>query len=107
MKQRSSLDRLLDGLFRAPHDYRPTTDTFPDLDPKEVARKLRLEERARELSFRNEALRPPGQLDQIEHEIIEYVESDKKHVHLWLSRSVGYSRAEVEVWIANDRGTSA
>lgn len=81
MNQRSSLDRLLDGLFRAPHDYRPTTDTFPDLDPKEVARKLRLEERARELSFRKEHLRPPGQLDQIEHEIIEYVESDKKHAH--------------------------
>jgi hypothetical protein len=78
MKQRSSLDRLLDGLFRAPHDYRPTTDTFPDLDPKEVAKKLRLEERARELSFRKESLRPPGRLDQIECEIIEYVESDKK-----------------------------
>lgn len=23
----------------------------------------------------------------------------------WLSRSVGYSRAEVEAWVANDRGT--
>ena len=88
MKQRSSLDRLLDGLLRAPHDYRPTTDTFPDLDPKEVAKKLRLEERARELSFRKESLRPPGQFDQIEHEIIEYVESDKKHAHQLLEQQL-------------------
>lgn len=88
MKQRSSLDRLLDGLVRAPHDYRPTTDTFPDLDPKEVAKKLKLEDRARELSFRKEPLRPPGQLDQIEHEIIEYVESDKKHAHQLLEEQL-------------------
>ena len=81
MKRGSSLDRLLDGMLRAPHDYRPTTDTFPDLDPKKVAKELKLEERARERSFRKEPLRSNSQLDDIEHEIIEYVESDKKHAH--------------------------
>jgi hypothetical protein len=43
--KRRSLDRLLDGLLRAPHDYRVTPDAFPDLDPKKVAKELRLEER--------------------------------------------------------------
>ena len=81
MKRRSSLDRLLDGLLRAPHDYRPTTDAFPDLDPKKVAGELKLEERARKRSLRMDPLRAADQLDDIEHEIIEYVESDKKHAH--------------------------
>ena len=81
MKRRSSLDRLLEGLLRAPHDYRPTTDTFPDLDTKKVAKELELEARGRKRCFRKEPLRPAGQLDDIENEIIEYVESDKKHSH--------------------------
>ena len=88
MRRRSSLDRLLDSLLRAPHDYRPTTDAFPDLDPKKVAKELKLEERAQALSFRKEPLRPAGQLDDIEHEIIEHVESDKKHAHQLLEEQL-------------------
>jgi hypothetical protein len=56
-------------------------DLFPDLDPKKVAKELKLEERAAERSFRKEPLRPDGQLDDIENEIIEYVELDKKQAH--------------------------
>jgi hypothetical protein len=88
MKRRSSLDRLLEGLLRAPHDYRPTTDAFPDLDPNRVTKELKLEERAQALSFRKEPMRPAGQLDDIEHEIIEYVESDKKHAHQLLEEQL-------------------
>ena len=79
MKRRSALDRLLEGLLRAPHDYRPTTDAFPDLDPKKVALGLRLEARGRERAFQGEPVRAADQLDDVEAEIIEYVESDKKH----------------------------
>ena len=88
MKRVSSLDRLLDGLLGDAHGYRPTTDAYPDLDPKKVARKLKLEERARERSFRKEPLRSAGKLDDIEHEIIECIESDKKHAHQLLEEQL-------------------
>ena len=88
MRRRSTLDRLLQGLLRAPHDYRPTTDTFPDLDPKKVAQELRLEDRGRERAFRREPARPADQLDDIETEIVEYVEADKKHAHQILAEEL-------------------
>ena len=53
-----------------------------------MAKELKLEARARERSFRKEPLRGAEQLDDVEHEIIEYVESDKKHAHQLLEEQL-------------------
>jgi hypothetical protein len=88
MKRSSALDRLLEGLFRGQHDYRPTTDTFPDIDPGNVAEQLKLEERGRERSTRGDPKRPNGRLDDIELEIIERIGSDNKHAHQILQQAL-------------------
>jgi hypothetical protein len=81
MKRRSSLDRLLDGLLRAPHDYRPSTNIFPDLDPGEVAEKFELEARGRQRNSGGEPPRDRGKLDDIEMQVIEHVKSAQRTAH--------------------------
>lgn len=81
MKRRSALDRLIDGLFRAPHNYRPSTDAFPDLEPGKIAKDLELEARGKKRASGGEPPRGPGQLDDIENQIIEHVKSAQRNSH--------------------------
>src|SRR5215207_3406093 len=37
----------MEGLWRAPHDYRPSIEIFPDLDVDKVTAEFRLEEEAK------------------------------------------------------------
>ena len=76
-----TLEKLLEGVQRAPYDVLPSTLIFPELSADKLKKDLRLVERGKE---RGEGGRPPDTataLDDIEHEIIEAVESQKKHAH--------------------------
>jgi hypothetical protein len=63
----SALQRIAEGIGRAPHEYRPTLQVFADLSPDEVARQLQLAARARANAERD--LPPPdsSSADEIEH----------------------------------------
>jgi len=81
MKRRSALDRLLDGLFRAPHDYKLSTNVFPDLEPGKIAKEFELEARGKQRAAGGEPPRGPGQLDDIENQIVEHVKSAQRNSH--------------------------
>jgi hypothetical protein len=81
VKRGSSLNRLLDGLFRAPHDYRTSTNVFPDLDPVKLAKEFELEARGKKRAAGAEPTRGAGQLDDVESQIIEHVKSAQRNAH--------------------------
>ena len=57
MSKLSAISRLLSGLKREHHDYRPSLNIFPELNPDKIASELHLEYEASERGRRNE---PPG-----------------------------------------------
>jgi hypothetical protein len=69
------------GLFRAPHDYRKTTNLFPDLDPGKVAKEFELEARGKQRASAGEPPRGRGKLDDIETRIIEHIRSAQRTAH--------------------------
>ena len=77
----SAIERLL-ALFSQPtHDYRPATEIFLDLNVGRIADALRLAKRGRERGAQN---RPPSDAqtpDDVEHEIMERVETHKQDAH--------------------------
>ncbi len=77
----SAVERLL-ALFSQPaHDYRPATEIFLDLNVNRISDTLRLAKRGRERGAQN---RPPSDaqtFDDVEHEIVERVETHKQHAH--------------------------
>lgn len=81
MQRRSALDRLLVGLFSAQHDYKPSTNVFPDLEPGKIAKEFALEARGKQRAGSGEPPRGPGQLDDIENQIIEQVKSAQRNSH--------------------------
>jgi len=76
-KRASPLDRLLATINRPSHIYRPGTDAFPDIDIGKAARELSIDERAKARVAEN-ALPLGSQLDDVEAEIVEYLEADRK-----------------------------
>lgn len=68
------------GLRRAPHDYRPSIEIFPDLNVDKLAAEFRLEEEAKARSG-SKAKQSDDFRDDIETRLVERVESEKKHAH--------------------------
>jgi hypothetical protein len=77
----SAIERLL-ALFSQPsHDYRPATEVFLDLNVSRIADTLRLAQRGHERGTQN---RPPTDaqtLDDVEHQILERIDSHKQDAH--------------------------
>jgi hypothetical protein len=78
----SPLDRLAAGLRRPPHEYRPTLQVFPDFSVDVLARELQVVERGK---INGSANQPPSgsssTLDEVEHEILERIFSERKGAH--------------------------
>ncbi|MQT11924.1 hypothetical protein [Segnochrobactrum spirostomi] len=81
MANTSVLPRLLAGLRKAPHDYRPSLQVFPDLEVERIAVELRLSERGAERGARDEPAMLQTQFDEVENRIVEKVQSEHKAAH--------------------------
>jgi len=79
--RRSPFGRLMEGLLRAPHDYRPSIEVFPNLDVGKVAEELELEDRGRQRAGSRGDGRKASGPDDIETEIWERIERENKHAH--------------------------
>lgn len=77
----SPIARLWALLNKPPHDYRPATTVFVDLNVDRVADELKLTSLGRERGSQN---RPPSDqqtMDDVEHLIVERVETHKQDSH--------------------------
>lgn len=77
----ASLAKLRGLLDRPAHTFRPTMETFPDLDVQRVATELRLVERGRERGGQEQPAATETALDAVETEIIEHVTAAQKIAH--------------------------
>ena len=77
----SALQRIAEGIGRAPHEYRPTLQTFADLSPDEVARQLQLAGRAKRNAERDLPPTDSASPDDVEYEITERIFSERKAAH--------------------------
>src|SRR5215470_14941077 len=79
--QRSALARLLNGLRREQHDYRPSLEVFPALNIDKLASDLALASAGAERGARDD---PPSNgvgFDDIENRIVERAEAEKNAAH--------------------------
>lgn len=77
----SAVQRLLEGLRKQAHDFRPSLQVFPDLDVDKVAADLRLNDRGQERGGQEQPPAPTATLDEVELAIVERVESEKRAGH--------------------------
>ena len=75
--QRSALARLLNGLKREQHDYRPSLEVFPALNIEKLAGDMGLATAGAERGTREEPGSDSVAFDDVENRIIERVEAEK------------------------------
>lgn len=81
MTRSSGISRLLDKLRRPPHDFRPSTEVFAELDVTRLAAEMNLEAVGRERGQRNDPATNSTVPDEVEVRIIERIEAEKKRAH--------------------------
>ena len=81
MANGSVLTRLLSSLWGTPHDYKASTQIFPDLSVDQIALELDLIERGRVRGGRDEPPSDASAFDEVEAKIVERVEAEKKASH--------------------------
>ena len=79
--QRSALARLLNGLKREQHDYRPSLEVFPALNIEKLAGDMGLATAGAERGTREEPSSDSVAFDDVENRIIERVEAEKNAAH--------------------------
>jgi len=78
---RSALARLLNGLKREQHDYRPSLEIFPALNIDKLAGDMALAAAGAERGARNEPASDSVACDDVENRIIERIEAEKNAAH--------------------------
>jgi len=73
--QRSALARLLNGLKREQHDYRPSLEVFPALNIDKLAGEMALATSGADRGAREEPASDSIAFDDVENRIIERVEA--------------------------------
>jgi len=76
-----SLERLRSLVSRPAHTYRPTIETFPDLDIQRISEEMHLIERGQARGSENQPQSDSTSLDAVETEIIEHVGAAQKRAH--------------------------
>jgi hypothetical protein len=76
-----SLSRLAERISEPPHAYRPSILSFLQLNVQKGAKDLKLAERGRERGARNEPSADSEALDDVENEVIEFIEGEVKKAH--------------------------
>ncbi|WP_027544885.1 hypothetical protein [Bradyrhizobium sp. WSM2254] len=80
-KRPSALSRLRALLGQSQHPYRPATQIFLDLDVQSNAREMALTERGTDRGKENRPQAGTETLDDVEHQIVERIESHKQDAH--------------------------
>ena len=75
------LSDLKSRVSNLPHDYVSSTEIFLELNLKKIAKDLKLEVRGRERGERNAPNFDGNAYDDVENEVIEYIESEVKKAH--------------------------
>jgi len=75
---RSALARLLNGLKREQHDYRPSLEVFPALNIDRLASDMALASTAAERGGREEPASDSVAFDDVENRIVERAEAEKR-----------------------------
>src|SRR6516225_10238479 len=81
LAQKSALARLVNGLKREPHDFRPSLEIFPALSIDKVAQDMGLAKYGAERGARDEPATDSVSPDDVETRIVEYVEAEKNTAH--------------------------
>lgn len=76
-----SLDRLRGLISRPAHTYRPTVETFPDLDTQRLSKDMQLTKRGQSRGGDNQPPTDSTSLDAVEAEIIEHIGAAQKRSH--------------------------
>ena len=79
--KRSALSRIRALLTEPWHDYKPSTELFLDLNVDRVADDLQLVRRGSERGAEDRPAQDAQTLDDVEHQIVERVETHKQHAH--------------------------
>jgi hypothetical protein len=77
----TALSRLLESMRRPPHDKRPSTEVFPDIDVNRLASEMRLDGVGRKRGSGEEPATITTALDEVETRVLERVEAEKKRSH--------------------------
>jgi hypothetical protein len=80
-RAKSALGRLVNGLKREQHDYRPSLEVFPVLNVDKIAADLSLVQAGARRGARNEPASDSAALDDIERRIIERIEAENNVAH--------------------------
>jgi hypothetical protein len=81
LAQKSALARLVNGLKREPHDFRPSLEIFPALNVEKIAEDMALAKLGSERGGREEPAADSSSADEVETRIVEYVEGEKNAAH--------------------------
>jgi hypothetical protein len=79
--RQSGIARLLSLLGQPQHSYRPTTEIFLDLNVNRVADNLNLAVNGGERGAENRPSADAETFDDIEHQVVEFVETHKQDAH--------------------------
>ncbi len=79
--RQSGIARLLSLLGQPQHSYRPTTEIFLDLNVNRVADSLNLAVNGGERGAENRPSADAETLDDIEHQVVELIETHKQDAH--------------------------
>jgi hypothetical protein len=80
-KRFDALNRLWEKVRESNHDFRATTEIFPNLDVDRIARDLELAEKGSRRGSENQPPRGAKSMDDVELAIVERVEEEKKAAH--------------------------
>jgi hypothetical protein len=81
LAQKSALSRLVNGLKREPHDFRPSLEVFPALNVDKLAAEMSLAKLGAERGADEEPATDSVTLDDVESRVVEYVEAEKNAAH--------------------------
>jgi len=76
-----SLDRLRGLISRPAHTYRPTVETFSDLDTQRLSKEMELAKRGESRGAEDQPTSDSSSLDAVETEIIEHIGAAQKRAH--------------------------
>jgi hypothetical protein len=77
----SALERLAQGLWASPHDYRSSLQVFSDISVDVLARELDLAAKGQERGKLDQPTTHSATLDDVEHSIVERILGERKLAH--------------------------
>jgi hypothetical protein len=81
LRPKSALGRLVNGLKREQHDYRPSLEVFPTLNVDKLAADLGLAQAGAKRGAHDEPAADSGALDDVENRVIERIEAENNVAH--------------------------